>query len=321
MRSIFPHFKAETWNPDMKSLLVHCFLWSVVAMLTTGCAMSGSTAQQKPADFGVLVMAHGGSKDWNRAVRAAVTPLESRYPIDLAFGMADPKSLQESVQRLEKQGAHRIAVVRLFVSGESFKDRTEQILGIAPGAPPKPSHEQHAGHDMSLWRISTQSAFAMSDDGLLDSPEMGVVLAERAGALSHNPATEDVLILAHGPGEDDENARWLAKLNARAEAVRRSKPFRRVSVETLREDWPDKRVAAEQRIRSFVERAKTEQGTAIVLPFRVQGFGPYAEVLASLDYVSDGVGLLPDPKVTDWIERQAQVLRAGQFRKPLASTQ
>ena len=312
----------------MKSLLVHCFLWSVVATLTTGCAMSGSTPQKKPADFGVLVMAHGGSKDWNRSVRAAVTPLESRYPIDVAFGMADPNSLQESVQRLEKRGAHRIAVVRLFVSGESFKDRTEQILGIAPGAPPKPSvkdahasQEDHGGHDMSLWRISTHSAFAMSDDGLLDSPEMGVVLAERAGALSHNPETEDVLILAHGPGDDDENERWLAKLNARAEAVRRSKPFRRVSVETLREDWPDKRVAAEQRIRTFVERANTEQGTAIVLPFRLQGFGPYAEVLASLNYASNGVGLLPDPKVTDWIEHQAQTLRAGQFRKPLASTQ
>jgi hypothetical protein len=271
-------------------------------------------------------MAHGGSNDWNRAVREAVTPLESRYPIDVAFGMADPNTLQESVQRLEKQGAHRIAVVRLFVSGESFKDRTEQILGIAPGAPPAPStepahdsHEHHPGHDMSLWRISTHSAFAMSDDGLLDSPEMGAVLAERAGALSHHPATEDVLILAHGPGDDEENARWLAKLNARADTVRRSKPFRRVSVETLREDWPDKRVTAEQRIRAFVARANQEHGTAIVLPFRVQGFGPYAEVLQSLAYKSDGTGLLPDPKVTEWIEHQAQALRTGPFRSPLVS--
>ena len=292
-------------------------------LLAMGCVASGTTPHQGKDDFGVLVMAHGGSEDWNRAVRAAVTPLESHYPIDLAFGMADPNTLQESVERLEKRGAHRIAVVRLFVSGESFKERTAQILGIESGAPPRPmkaGHTMHEGHDnsgehnMALWRISSAAAFAMSDDGLLDAPEMGAVLAERAAALSRHPEVEDVLILAHGPGDDAENARWLAKLNARAEAVRRSKPFRRVSVETLREDWPEQRVDAERRIRAFVERARAERGTAIVLPFRVQGFGPYAEVLKPLEYVSDGVGLLPDPKVAGWIEHQAEALRAGPFR-------
>jgi hypothetical protein len=66
-------------------------------------------------------------------------------------------------------------------------------------------------------------------------------------------------------------------------------------VETLREDWPDKRQAAEVRIRGFVERADREGGRAIVIPFRVQGFGPYTEVLNGLDYVSDGRGLVPSP--------------------------
>lgn len=259
-------------------------------------------------------MAHGGPKEWNRSVLSAVKPLESRYPIDVAFGMADPKTLQESVHRLEARGARRIAVVRLFVSGESFQERTEQILGLRPGAPPASAdHSAHAGHhadhDMALWRIESPSTFVLGQEGLMDAPEMGTVLAERAGHLSKDPAHEDVLILAHGPGDEDENARWLAKLDARAQTVREALPFRRVQVETLREDWPEKRVAAEQRIRAFVERASTEGGTAIVIPFRVQGFGPYAEVLGSLKYRSDGVGLLPDAQVTRWIERQANAIK------------
>ncbi len=86
--------------------------------------------------------------------------------------------------------------------------------------------------------------------------------------------------------------------------MRRSQPFRRVQVETLREDWPEKRAEAERRVRTFVQRASDEGGTAIVIPFRVQGFGPYSRVLEGLRYVSDGTGLLPHPEVTHWIERQ-----------------
>lgn len=267
------------------------------------------------ARFGVLVMAHGGSREWNDSVTAAVKPLEQKYPVEVAFGMADATSLQESVAKLEQRGVGQIAVVRLFVSGESWRERTAQMLGLMPGAPPRPevqhgAHRHHGdGHEMAFWRVSSSARFAMAESGLIDAPEMGAVIAGRAAALSKNPAAEDVLILAHGPGDDDENARWLAKLDARAEEVRRIRPFRRVAVETLREDWPEKRAAAEARIRAFVERANQEGGKAIVVPFRVQGFGPYARVLGSLEYVSDGTGLLPDPKVTEWIEREAEALR------------
>ncbi len=141
------------------------------------------------------------------------------------------------------------------------------------------------------------------------------MLADRAAALSTAPEREDILVLAHGPGDDGENARWLAKLDERAQAIRALAPFRRVHVETLREDWPEKRAAAEERIRAFVTRASAEGGKAIVLPFRVQGFGPYAKVLSGLDYVSDGKGLIPHAEVGAWIERQIAELEARPFRR------
>jgi hypothetical protein len=285
-------------------------------------------------DFGLLVMAHGGTPEWNDAVLQTVGPLRARYDIEVAFGMADAATLQDAVRKLEARNVRRIGVVRLFVSGESWLSRTEQIFGLRAGAPAAsaahadhgghhahaghhaataPEHAGHGAHSMAFYRVETRSKFALSSEGLADAPGMGQVLADRAAALSKAPAREDVLILAHGPGDDEENARWLAKIDARAAAIRAFAPFRRVQVETLREDWPDKRAVAEQRIRAFVTRASAEGGTAIVLPFRVQGFGPYAQVLEGLDYVSDGKGLIPHSEVGKWIELQIAELAAKPF--------
>jgi sirohydrochlorin cobaltochelatase len=269
--------------------------------------------------FGVLVMAHGGGPAWNREVEAMLEPLRDEYRLELAFGMADPNSLQDAVRHLEAQGVDRIAVVRLFISGESFRERTEQILGLRPGAPPRTTgvhaghdgHDGHGGHDMSLWRIEASARFALSDEGLAEAPEMGAVLAERVEALSRDPVRETVLILAHGPGDDAENARWIQQIDDRAEAVRALAPFRAVRVETLREDWPEKRAEAEARIRAFVAGASQEGGRAIVIPYRVQGFGPYTGVLEGLSYVADGKGLVPSGEVQQWVRRQVATLQAA----------
>jgi peroxiredoxin len=88
---------------------------------------------------------------------------------------------------------------------------------------------------------------------------------------------------------------------------------------TLREDWPEKRAVAEREIRAFVSRARAEGGRAIVVPFRVQGFGPYARVLAGLEYAADGRGLLPHPAVAEWIRVTADRLRHGPFDAPAAT--
>jgi sirohydrochlorin ferrochelatase len=270
-------------------------------------------------------MAHGGSPEWNDEVLRAVEPLRAGHTIEVAFGMADPATIQEAALRLEALGVRRIGVVRLFISGESWYERTEQILGLRGGAPSRPAppgsgsdggHGDH-NHSMELWRAETAASFALTTQGLAEAEAMGTVLADRARALSRDPRTEDVLILAHGPGDDSENERWIATIDARAEAVRQSLPFRRVQVVTLREDWPEKRPEAERRIRAYVERARAEGGAAIVIPFRVQGFGPYAQVLDGLEYVSDGHGLMPHPGVTRWIEGQIMALRRGPFRSPI----
>lgn len=290
-----------------------------------------AAAPAQPA-AGVLVMAHGGDSEWDRAVHEAVAPLEGRAPVELALGMADADALQAAIARLEARGVRRIAVVRLFMSGDSFLARTRKILGLEPGAPPKPKDaaEAHAhggpsGHDgpprgqrfhdpdtMPLWRVATRSRIVLDETGLLDSDIAARILAERAATLSKDAARESLLLLGHGHGDEAENARWLERMERVAAKVREAKPFREVRVETLREDWPARRRESEARIRAFVARA-AKDGSALVVPLRLYGFGPYAETLKGLAYESDGLGIVPHPLVGDWlVERTAELFkRAG----------
>lgn len=280
-------------------------------------AATAVAAQAQEPGPGVMVMAHGGSAVWNEGVLSAVEPLRNDYNIEVAFGMADAASLQETAAKLEALGAEEIVVVRLFVSGDSWYERTQQILGLVGDAPMRPTEADHGmGHSMAIWRIDTGASYALSTEGLANAPEMTGVLIDRAQALSEDPANEDVLILAHGPAEHEENARWLEALEEHADAIRETLPFNKILVETLREDWPETREITERRIREFVGSANTASRNVLVIPFRVHGFGPYADVLEGLDYIADGQGLVPHPGVTEWIERQIELLSEGPFLQP-----
>ncbi|MBI4063417.1 MAG: hypothetical protein HY401_03860 [Elusimicrobia bacterium] len=281
-------------------------------------------AAEKPLDnfkegaVGILLMAHGGSPQWDQAVREAARPLRQKVPIDIAYGMADPATIQAAILKLESLGVRKVAVVRLFISGDSFKERTEKILGLKPGATAKPKdsdvsgHDEghdHQGHDpdkMPLWRVETKSSFVMSEEGLMDDPwRMGEIVADRVAGLAKNPSLESVILIGHGPAGDEENAKWLRQMTIVANQIRSTRHFRNVRVETLREDWPEQRKSAEERIQRFVNEARDSGGIAIVVPFRLFGFGPYAQVLEGIEYRADGKGLLPDPRITKWIENQA----------------
>ena len=303
---------------------------------------TGATAQ--PADApGLLVMAHGGDPAWNTSVEDALAPLRDRYPLSLAFGMADPASLGAGIEELAEQGAERAAVVRLFLDGRSFLHQTEYFLGLredppavfvlhgAHGAPAGHGAAGHggghataghgagqgaaAGHDGAHAAAATPQpvahdlALALSPDGLMQADEVADILAARAEAISQSPAEESVLVLAHGTGDDVENARWIAAME-RLTGGLRADGYHAVRVETLREDWPEPRAAAERAIRGFVT-AETEAGRRVlVVPFRLSGFGPYRAVLDGLDYTASEAGILPHAAVTDWVEREYRAVLA-----------
>lgn len=262
---------------------------------------SGDTAAGVGSgDFGLLVMAHGGDAAWNASVEAEVGDLRGTLPVALAFGMANPMTLRTALDELESQGVRTAAVVRLFLSGASFRQQTDWYLGMGdtpPGqfvlmgpAASDPSARAQLEHDLEL---------VTHDHGLLDTDLVRDILVDRAAARSEVPATESVLLIAHGMGDEDRNSAVEADLDRIAEAIAQ-RGHARVSGVTLREDWPEARVAAEARIREFVASETRSGRRVIVLPARLSGFGPYAEVLDGLEYVA-GEGILPHPTLSDWI--------------------
>ncbi len=285
---------------------------------------------------GVLLMAHGADSIWNSAVEEAVQTLRDFCPIAISFGMADPRSLEKAIQVLEAQGVGRIAVVRLFVSGDSFRHQTEYFLGVRPDPPAQlilnESHHSRqrtpdqaaidlVGAQDTPPPIDIKATLSLNQEGLSESNYIADILVQRVQSLSRDYRRESVLILAHGEGDEEANRRWLIHMEDIAEKVRSLGLFRAVWVETLREDWEKKRLAAERRIRQLVKQGNEDEGRVIVVPFRVFGFGPYGEVLKGLSYVCNGVGLLPHPFVTEWIRNQAEECfeQAG-WKSPFAET-
>ncbi len=244
-------------------------------------------------------------------------------------GWRTPALSQAAVGKLEAQGVRKIGVVRLFVSGESFYKETQQVLGLQEGAPTrrrchaeiKAAHPGGSGMemDMSFFQIDSHSSFALSRQGLAEAPEMGGILADRPrrSARSRSRRTSSFSPTAPETIRRTSDG-WRTSAAARPRSGKVA-PFHHVEVWTLREDWPEKRKAAEQGIRDFVSQNASEGRKTIVIPFRVEGFGPYKDVLSGLQYVSDGRGLLPHENLTRWIARQSEELRGGAFQTSRAA--
>src|SRR5688572_24758731 len=111
------------------------------ALVAVALAVPQARAQQSPTAepaVGILIMAHGGMPEWDAAVAEAVRPMKDVVPTSLAMGMADPATMQAALDSLQSQGVDKVAVVRLFLSGESFIHDTEFYLGLRDDPPAMP---------------------------------------------------------------------------------------------------------------------------------------------------------------------------------------
>ncbi len=282
-----------------------------------GLGVNGIAAQTPATEarVGILVMAHGGIPEWDQAVVEAVEPVKTVVPTALALGMSDPVTLQAALDSLGAAGAETVAVVRLFLSGESFLHDTEFYLHFRDDAPemtmammmammPGGGHGSGGSHHMGPpEQLSLPGEVVMEMRGLSESPVVAGIVADRARAVSQDPSRESVIVIAHGMGDEGENQRVLDNMASSTELLRAA-GFRDVWATTLREDWPEAREAAEAEIREWVGERAGRGDRVIVVPFRLFGFGGYAEVLEGLDY-TPADGLLPHELVTTWIEESA----------------
>jgi sirohydrochlorin ferrochelatase len=284
----------------------------------------------RPAETGVVLLAHGSNYDWNETMLGAVRPLEKRYMIEPALSMADPIVIERAIRRLERRGAKRIVIVRVFGLSSSFQQDVERMIGADVEQPShEASHAEHGGsshashgnmhamhggahgghgghHGASMVpsRIRT-SALLTTLGGLDDHRLFAEALLDRANALSKNPNKETVILVAHGAEDDGANAQWQRNLESLAKTMRSGSKYQAIRVATWREDWPDKREAGIKTIRTYVQDAATNGGRAIVIPARTNDRGPEQQLLKGLTYEL-GTGFAPHPKFAQWFEEQIQ---------------
>ena len=275
-----------------------------------------------PQRTGILLLAHGGSPAWDGNVHAIAAELDRTTPTEVALGMATRANIQSALDRLETRGVTAVVAVPLFVSTHSSViTSTQYLLGLRPDMPPdlvqfaKMSHGSavdHAGHGApavdGTRPIQTRLQVRMTP--ALDAhPIVADIVASRAAAISQEPASEAVILVAHGPVADDVNERWLVNLRAIAAQVGATASYASVDVLTVRDDAPAEiRDAATRELRQLVERRRATQRRVLIVPVLLSYGGIEAGIrtrLEGLDYAMATAALAPDPRLVQWVRAMA----------------
>ncbi|MFI5347200.1 MAG: sirohydrochlorin chelatase [Elusimicrobiota bacterium] len=277
-------------------------------------------------DYGILLLAHGGEPEWDAEISSLTAKVNESVPAESALGMADPATLQAALDRLAARGVARVIAVPLFVHSRSeILDQTRYVLGLAKnpsevlreaakrmmaahaGAHGSDPHAMMHHHMFSTDRVKTKLPIILTaalDDDVLVSK----ILLERARALSRDPKTESVVLVAHGPVDEAAVNAWFATLAKHAEYVRREGGFRVVSFAVLRDDAaPEIRAASVAGLRARVASG-AKDGRVLVVPVLIARGGIEGKLptdLEGLEYAWDGATLMPHDGFDSWVLSKA----------------
>jgi sirohydrochlorin ferrochelatase len=301
---------------------VRLFLLTILLAFTT-------TAAIRAQETGILLLAHGGKQNWNEEVNKVAASVNKTVPVEIAFGMASKRNLQEAVNRLSARGVREILAVPLFVSSHSSViTATQYLLGLRATAPPElaiyarmsHSHSGSAGDhsDHSSTAASTddpttpvKSPVTIRWSPALDRhPIVAEILLARSLKLSQAPEREVVILVAHGPVSDEDNTKWLADMGALAEQMRGKSRFKSIEYLTVRDDAPELvRAQAAAEFRRAVERAREGGSRVLIVPLLLSYGGIEEGIkkrLEGLSYVISDQALLPDERLASWVLNAAE---------------
>ena len=284
-------------------------------------------ARTAAADPGILLLAHGGSAEWNRRVTELAAKVNGTRPTEVAFGMATRANIQTAIDKLAARGVTEIIAVPLFVSSwSSVITSTEYLLGLRKEAPAalaayaKMNHAPaegaagaavgHAGHAVhstaagGTTPVKSPVPVRMTS-ALNDHPIVADILASRARAISREPAREALVVVAHGPNEEDDNRRWLADMGSLAARLKQTERFPSLEYLTLRDDAPmPVRDAATEQLREIVQR-EVSAGRRVLIVTLLISFGGIErglrERLEGLPYTMAEAALMPDDRLATWV--------------------
>ena len=270
---------------------------------------------------GILLLAHGGRDDWNQKVLELASQVDSTRPVEVAFGMANKRTIQDALHRLEERDVTEVVAVPLFVSSHSSVFRaTEYLLGSREDAPPQLEAFARMGARRSSgssgsdpgfeWTTPVETAIPISVTMALDGHALvAEILLSRAAEVSQTPEEEVVVLVAHGPSTGEDNALWLENMSTLVEQMRPHTRFSRIEHLTVRDDASDPvRDQATAELRAVVEAVVEEGKTVLIVPLLLSYGGIEVGIrrrLEGLPYRMARQALLPDERLSEWVLMQA----------------
>src|SRR5262245_51158965 len=104
----------------------------VLALLTLAVMSVSQVQAQQAGKVGTLLVAHGGSAEWNAQVELVASQARLQGPIEICYIMGPAAAthlFQDAAARLEAKGVSKIVVVPLLVSSHS--EHYEQIRWLS----------------------------------------------------------------------------------------------------------------------------------------------------------------------------------------------
>ena len=271
---------------------------------------------------GILLLAHGGRADWNQEVLALAARVDSSVPVEVAFGMANKRTIEDALDRLAERDVTSIVAVPLFISSHSSVMRaTEYLLGSRDEAPPqmeafarmgaRRDAEGGSGSDPDFdWTAPVETTTPISVGRALDGHALvAEILISRALEVSEAPEGEVVVVVAHGPSSEEDNELWLENMSILVEGMRPRTRFSRIEHLTVRDDASEPvREHATEELRAVVEDAVDDGKSVLIVPLLLSYGGIEAGIrrrLEGLPYRMALQALLPDERLSEWVLMQA----------------
>jgi len=284
---------------------------SLLAVALSAASAGPMAAIQGP-ETGVVLIAHGGSENWNARVHDLAGDVELGGPLEVSFLMgphAAEHRFQDVVASLEAEGAERIVVVPVLASSHS--GHYEQLRYLVGETDELSEMMHHHLHEAGIHRPATETPLLLTPS-LDASMELAPILADRALSLADDPDERALFLVGHGPNSAENHALWMANLRPVADSVARLSGFADVHLGMLRDDAPDPvREEAVRGIREVIDlqHALTDRPVVVVPILISKGYISTQKLPADLEGLPiayDGEGVLPHPQMARWVERRVR---------------
>jgi len=247
-------------------------------------------------DRGVLILAHGFGRHGDQTFRERLQPVGAARPTTFAFGMSMGMSdhIQIAVDNLTAAGAQEIVVVPAASSRYSTLMRQWEYIFELRDEPAYATVPQ----------VET-TATVLFGTPMENHPLVGNILVDYAAEISQEPAKEEIIIVAHGPIDADDNREQLQTMEALADALR-AEGYADAHPVTLQDDAPkDVRDANVQNMRALVEDIDARGNTVLVVTNLLGTRTVQRSIrrdLKGLGYRYNFKGLVQHEKFVEWVE-------------------